>query len=92
VNSGGTAYLDGSTQGSLTLSSGSTWTSDLGSTTYVQGTFNNQGNIQINAGNGYNTYFLLTGNTTLQGGGAMTLNSGNSGGLDFVYQATGGLT
>ena len=74
VNNGGTAVLDGSTsQGAITISPGSTWTSGNGSNTYVQGTFNNQGNIQINGGNGQNTNFELNGNTTLQGGGTMTL-------------------
>jgi len=91
-----TANLDGSSHGALTLHTdsptGTTWTGGLGSTTYVQGTINNNGNIQLNAGSGHNTILDFGGNTTLQGGGTVTLNSGDINGLAYLEQATGGVT
>ena len=82
METSGSAVLDGSTKGSLTLSKGSTYTSPLSSTTYVLGTINDNGNIQLNGGSATNTYMALNGNTTLQGsgGGTVTLSTVASGG------------
>jgi hypothetical protein len=82
-NTGGTmesigATLDGNTHGALTLSSGSTYTTTPGSSTYVLGTINNQGNFQVNGGSSYqNTFLQAIANTTLSGsgGGTVTLNT-----------------
>src|SRR5208337_71778 len=85
----GTTVLDGSTQGALTLSSGSTYLTASGYGTEIFGTFNIQGsNFQVNGGGGFNTYLYLIGNTTLQGGGTITLNTTTTGGGGnaFLYQ------
>ena len=78
----GTVTLDGSTDGALTLSKGSTYTSPLNSATHVLGSINNNGNIQLNGGSATNTYLALNANTTLQGsgGGTVTLSTVASGG------------
>ena len=74
---GNSSTLDGTTKGALTLSSGSTYTSDFNSTTNILGTINNNGNFQLNGGSATNTALNLIGNTTLQGagGGTVTLSS-----------------
>src|SRR6266851_4599002 len=93
LETSGTAVLDGSTQGALTLSSGSTYTGPLGSTTEIIGTINNQGNFQVNGGSGSNTLLQLLGNTTLQGGGTVTLSTIAGGGNNaIIQQGSGGLT
>jgi fibronectin-binding autotransporter adhesin len=85
--------LDGSTHGSLTLNSGSTYTAQGNSQTAVLGTITNQGNIQLNGGGGANTYLFVGGNTTLQGGGTVTMNTPTSGGGNtYIYQTASGLT
>src|SRR5229473_1793338 len=68
--------------GALTLSSGSTYTSDFNTTTNILGTINNNGNFQLNGGSATNTALNLIGNTTLQGagGGTVMLSSTVSGG------------
>jgi hypothetical protein len=84
---GNSATLDGKTKGVLTISKGSTYTSDFSTTTNILGTITNAGNLQINGGNGTNTFLTLVGNTTLQGtGGTVTLNSpqNNGGGAAFI--------
>ena len=80
---GQTATLDGSTQGPLTING--TYTSALGSNTFVLGTITNKGNIQVNGGSGSQTYLILNANTTLQGGGTVTLSSTASGGGGNAY-------
>ncbi len=65
---GQSATLDGTSQGALTVSAGSTYTAALSSTTALFGTFDNLGNIQINAGSGVNTDVEINADTTLQGG------------------------
>src|SRR6266436_3841025 len=90
---GNVAFLDGSTgAGAVTVSTGSTYTSDLGSQTLLLGTINNKGNIQLNGGGGNNTILQLVSNTTLQGGGTVTLSTAGGGGSAFVQQNVGGLT
>src|SRR6266436_6749425 len=90
---GNVAFLDGSTgAGAVTVSTGSTYTSDLGSQTLLLGTINNKGNIQLNGGGGNNTILQLVSNTTLLGGGTVTLSTAGGGGSAFVQQNVGGLT
>jgi hypothetical protein len=84
--------LDGSGPGALTLSSGTTWTGQLGSLTYLQGSIVNHGTFLLNAGSGSNTYMGLLSNTTLSGGGTVTLNSGDNNGQAYIYQTSGGTT
>ena len=90
------AILDGSTTaGAITLNG--TYTSALNSNTYILGTINNQGNIQVNGGSGNNTQLLLdggSGNTvvTLKGGGTVSLSTSGGGGSAFIDQAVGGMT
>jgi hypothetical protein len=76
----------------VTVSTGSTWTGGLGSTTYANSSIVNNGNIQLNAGYGDNTYLALLGSTTLSGGGTVTLNSGDTDGFAYIQQQYGGLT
>ncbi len=78
----GTATLDGSTSGALTLNG--TYLTGAGSTTNLLGTIVNNGNLVVDGSAGA-AGLALNGNTTLQGGGAVTLLSGASGGA--VIQA-----
>jgi len=87
----GSATLDGSAS-ALTLSTGSTWTAGLGSQTTVLGTVVNQGNFQINAGSATNTILNLSADTTLQGGGTLTLNSGDTNGHAYLQTSVPGTT
>ena len=88
---GNTAFLDGSTgAGAVTING--TYTSDFGSDTFVLGTITNNSNFQLNGGGGTNTFLLLDANTTLQGGGTVTLSTACGGGTAFIEQASGGLT
>src|SRR5208337_3307287 len=82
----GTATLDGKTTGALTLNG--TYKTTGGATTYILGTINNQGNFYVSGGGANNTYLELTGNTTLQGGGTITLNTtASGGGYAQLYQS-----
>src|SRR4029077_8936930 len=79
-----------STKGALTLSTGSTYTSDFNTTTNILGTINNNGNIQLNGGSATNTAPNLAANTTLQGlGGTVTLSSTTTGGGAAYIQGNG---
>jgi len=93
---GNTTTLDGSSQGALTLSKGSTYTSPLNTQTLILGTINNNGSIVLNGGAATNTEMTLVANTTLQGagGGTVTLStiSGPSGGNAFIQGNTFTLT
>jgi len=86
----GVAYLDGTTQGAITING--TYTNDLGSDTYLYGTIHNQGNLQINGGSGNNTYLLVASNLTLDGGGTLTLSTTGSSGAAYIEQAGSGRT
>ncbi len=61
----------------------------LGSTTDIIGTINNQGNFQVNGGSGSNTVLQLLGNTTLQGGGTVTLSTAGGGNNAIIQQGSG---
>jgi hypothetical protein len=89
--SGNVAYLDGSTNGPITIHG--TYTSDFNTDTYIAGTLNNNNNLQLNGGSGTSSYLIAWGNLTLQGGGTVTMYTGAaSGGNAFIEQAFGGLT
>jgi fibronectin-binding autotransporter adhesin len=75
-------FLDGSTQGALTLSTGSTWTS-TGTSTTVLGTIINNGNMLFGGGSFEQASMTIGGNTTLQGTGAVTLSENNDGFADI---------
>ena len=87
---GNTVSLDGTTKGALTINGN--YTSDLNTQTYLYGTINNNGNFQLNGGNGTNSYLQIANNVTLQGGGTLTLNVASGGGTDYIQQAASGLT
>ena len=61
-----------------------TYTVPLGFQTLTLGTINNQGNILVNSGGGLNAYLTLQADTTLQGGGAVTLANSGGGGTSFI--------
>ncbi len=93
VPAGNQITLDGSAEGAITLSSGSTLTAGLGSVVNVIGTVNDNGNIQLTGGGGVNTFLDLTGDTTLQGSGTVSLAySGSGTGQAIIQQSEGGLT
>ena len=52
----------------------------------------NSGSIQLNGGGGTNTYLTLDSNTTLQGGGTLTLNVASGNGSTFIQQGASGVT
>ena len=84
------AYLNGSTgAGAVTING--TYTSDFGSTTYLLGTINNQGTIQLNGGGGYNSVLFADGNVSLQGGGIVNLNDVGGSGNPIIEQPFGGV-
>jgi len=91
VSNNSTAYLDGSTaQGAITISPGSTWTSGYGSATYVQGTFNNQGNIPDQRGK--RPEYELRTQRQHHLAGRRHHDPEQRNGEAYVYQSTGGLT
>ena len=69
-----------------------TYLSDLNSDTFVAGTIINNGQILLNGGGGTNTFLGLNANTTLQGGGTVTLSTAGGGGSAYIQQQVGGLT
>jgi hypothetical protein len=82
---GGQATLNG-----VTLSSGSTYSSGNNSVTIVSGTITNNGTFQITSA-ANNSFLNLSNNTTLTGGGTITLNQGGAG-FPIIEQQVGGLT
>ncbi len=75
-------FLDGSTQGPLTLSTGSTWTSTTASTNFLGGTYINNGNMLFGGGLPSDVIYasmLISGDTLLQGAGTVTLTPNTSG-------------
>ncbi|MGA9145569.1 MAG: PEP-CTERM sorting domain-containing protein, partial [Candidatus Acidiferrales bacterium] len=90
---GATATLDGSNSigfGALTIKG--TYTGDVETTTNVLGTINNLGNIQVNGGGSLDTHLSLLGNTTLQGGGTVTLADLGGPGQLLIRTGAGGAT
>ncbi len=86
------ATLDGATAGALTLGPGSIYTGNGSTNTTVLGTINNDGSIRLNAGSGTNSQLSIAGNTTLQGGGSITLNNGDANGQPYISQSGGTYT
>ena len=86
-----TNYLDGSTTaGAVTLKG--TYTTDYGASTVLHGTMNNQGNLQVNGGNGTNTYLDIPYNVTLTGGGTVSLSTLAASGGNANLQVYNGVT
>ncbi len=84
IESAGTTDLTG-----VTLSTGSTYTASNNTTTNVLGTITNDGLIQVKGGAGTNGFFDPNGNTTLTGGGAVTLSTATGGGSAYIEQSGG---
>jgi YVTN family beta-propeller protein len=81
-----TATLDGSSQGTLTIVG--TYVGTNNTVTYLQGTINNTGTIQVNA-TGNNTFLTAAAGATLTGGGVVTLTESGAGGNAAISDANG---
>jgi hypothetical protein len=86
------AYLNGSTHGALTISAGSTYTSSNTATTRILGTIDDKGVIQVNGGGGTNGQLYLFEQTTLSGGGVVSLTTAIGGGNALIALAGSPLT
>jgi hypothetical protein len=82
--------LDGSKQGPLTVSTGSTWTGTTSSTEVV-GTIINNGNMLFGGGSFIQPSMAITGDTVLKGSGTVTL-SYNPDGLPNIGPFNGSYT
>jgi hypothetical protein len=82
----------GSTPAGITISSGTTWNTGNNSNTYVQGSIVNDGAIVVTAGSNSNSVLNLQANTTLSGGGIVTMGSSDGTGAAYIVQGPGGLT
>ena len=71
-------FLDGSTQGPLTISAGSTWNRTTSSTA-VLGTIINNGNMIFGGGSDQEASMVVSGDTLLKGTGTVTLSNNNDG-------------
>jgi hypothetical protein len=91
IETDNSATLDG-TASALTLAPSTAWTSGLGTTTLLEGTIVNQGNLQVYAGFGNNTFVALAGNVTLEGGGSVSLSSGDLNGEAYLEESGGAYT
>ncbi len=76
IPSGNAITLDGSTLGPLSIEG--TYAVANNSTTFLLGTINNTGAIQVNAA-GNNTFLTMAGPVSLTGGGSVTLTKGGNG-------------
>ena len=85
VNGDRSITLDGSTQGTLTNAGNFSIVDN--STAFVKGTINNTGTIALNSG-GSSAILELSGNTTLSGGGTVTLTDSGSP-QNFIEGAAG---
>jgi hypothetical protein len=89
----GSATLDGSTHGAITITANSTYTaarSSFNDTTNVSGTITNHGTLVLNGGNGASGVLALTANATLNGGGRVFLINSANGGAPFIEAVTPG--
>ena len=68
----------------VTIYRGTTYTASNGATTDISGTMAGKGTLQVNGGDGSSGYLVLTGATTLSGGGALSLTTATGGGEAFV--------
>jgi hypothetical protein len=80
----GTATLDGTTQGALTITTGSTYTASNNATTILYGSIVNHGTIFQIGGNGANSSLTIGNAVTLTGGGVVTLDTQSGGGSAYV--------
>src|SRR5579863_8731997 len=80
------ATLDGSSQGTLTIVG--TYVGTNNTATYLQGTINNTGTIQVNATIN-NTFLTAAAAATLTGGGVVTLTESGGGGNAAISTANG---
>ena len=55
-------------------------------------TISNAGTIQLNGGGGSNAFLILDTNTTLKGGGTMTMSVAGGGGSTYIDRVTSGVT
>jgi fibronectin-binding autotransporter adhesin len=69
-----------------------TYTGAGGSDTNILGTFNNQGNILLDASGGLNTHLTLRSDVVLEGGGTLTLANEGAGSASFIDSLFTGLT
>jgi hypothetical protein len=93
--SGGVIETAGSTTATLTgvtISKGSTYTASDNATTVLNGIITNDGAIQFNGGAGSNADLNINSNTTLTGGGTLTLTTLSGGGSPFLQQGANGVT
>jgi hypothetical protein len=86
---GSFATLDGTTQGALTISSGSIYTASNGLTTTLLGSIVNKGTILLNGGNGSNGTLSIGNGVTLSGGGAVTLSTNPASGDAAIISGNG---
>ncbi len=82
------SYLDGSTTaGAITLNG--TYTTDFSADTYLYGSIVNNTNLQVNGGNGTNSYLYIGVPVTLTGGGTVSLNTLTGSGNANLYLYNG---
>jgi YVTN family beta-propeller protein len=86
LNSGNSATLDASTHGAITIVG--TYSITNNTSTYVTGTINNAGAIQIAAGTTTAALIVET-SLTLTGGGSVSLSTTGAGGTAYIYQYGG---
>ncbi|WP_139198338.1 hypothetical protein, partial [Syntrophus gentianae] len=79
--------------GNLTIAAGNTLAAKTGTALTVYGpTISNAGAIVLNGGGGAYADLVLGANTTLSGGGTLTLNSQDNNGQARIYQSGGNYT
>jgi hypothetical protein len=81
--------LDGSSQGTLTISTGSSVTATDNTNTFLLGTINNKGSLEQIGGNSQNGFLNIAGAVTLTGGGTVTLDDIANNGGNAVIQGNG---
>ncbi|HEV2270862.1 MAG TPA: hypothetical protein VGR92_15520 [Steroidobacteraceae bacterium] len=82
---GTTAVLDGSTDGAITISTGSTYTANNNSTTNLLGTVTDKGVLQLNGGANANGFLnISSGTVTLMGHGVVAMSDATGGGDAFL--------
>jgi fibronectin-binding autotransporter adhesin len=73
----------------VTIATGTTYPITAGNTTYLTGTFTNDGTVPITASSAGNAVLSLNNSVTL--GGTVTLSSATGGGSAYIYENEGGL-
>ena len=81
--------LNSATLNGLTISTGSTYADPDNTSTVLQGTIRNNGNIALNSG-GNNTNLILSGNGTVTLTGTGTVTMGNGSENNRIYSASNG--